>query len=257
MRYFIEHSYNGTGYVGWQIQNNGNTVQQELESKLRILLKSDIKLTGSSRTDTGVHAKQQFAHFDTEAPIPNVSDVVFRLNGMLPYDIAVRNIIPVDESAHSRFDATHRRYCYKMARQKDPFLQKQAYYFRRELNMERMNQAAQRLIGRRDFESFSKIHTDVNNFYCEISSAYWTAVSDDLWEFHIVSNRFLRGMVRALVGTLIEVGEGKRSVEDFEELILARDRKKAGPQAPPHGLYLMEVGYKPSLYTFAQNYKSE
>jgi tRNA pseudouridine38-40 synthase len=247
MRYFIEHAYNGTAYCGWQIQNNGLTVQQMLEEKLSVVLRTPIKLIGSSRTDTGVHAVQQYAHFDIDRLLEDSEGLVYRLNGMLPFDIAVRRLVPVADTAHSRFDATHRRYCYRIAREKSPFLQNQAYLFRKQIDRERMNEAAAMLIGTHDFESFSKIHTDVKNFFCDISFAYWEADEPDLWQFHIQSNRFLRGMVRALVGTLLEVGEGKRSLTDFERLIQLRDRKKAGPQAPPHGLYLMEVGYEPSL----------
>lgn len=257
MRYFVEHSYNGTAYCGWQIQNNGVTIQQLLEEKLGVLLKKEIKVVGSSRTDTGVHSMQQYAHFELDQPIADPEELTFRLNAILPFDIAVKKISLVSDSTHSRFDAVHRRYCYKMNRRKNPFLVKQAYYFRKDLDLDRMNEAAALLVGRQDFESFSKIHTDVNHFFCEISFAYWEAVDGDLWQFHIQANRFLRGMVRALVGTLLEVGEGKRSVADFEQLIAARDRKKAGPQAPPHGLYLMEVGYAPEIFSVDQRQKSE
>ncbi len=257
MRYFIEHSYNGGAYCGWQIQNNGITVQQVLEEKLSVLLREPIRLVGSSRTDTGVHACRQYAHFDTAAMLRDTADLVFRLNGMLPFDMAVGRILPVAADVHSRFDAVYRRYCYKMVRRKDPFLQGQAYYFRKELDMEKMNEAARLLLQYRDFESFSKIHTDVNHFECDIMEAYWEAREAYLWQFHIKANRFLRGMVRALVGTLLEVGEGKRTVASFEALILARDRKMAGPQAPPHGLYLVEVGYEPETLAFQPAYSSE
>jgi len=253
MRYFIEHAYDGTAYKGWQIQHNGITVQQVLQDKLAILLKQKIRLIGSSRTDTGVHALQQFAHFDLDFPIPDPERLTFQLNAILPHDIAVAGIYPVEEQTHSRFAATHRRYCYKLARKKNPFLFNKAYYYHRPLDLERMNEAAALLFQHLDFESFSKIHTDVNNFNCTITLAEWVVVDDKLWEFHVQSNRFLRGMVRALVGTFLEVGEGKRSVEAFEDLILARDRKKAGPQAPPHGLYLVEVGYPTEIF----RYKSE
>ncbi len=250
MRYFIEHSYHGKAYCGWQIQNNGITVQQVLEEKLAILLREQVKLVGSSRTDAGVHACQQYAHFDVEGELNDPADLAFRLNGMLPYDIAVGRIMPVSPDVHSRFDAVYRRYCYKMVRRKDPFLQGQAYYFRKELDMKKMNEATALLLQYRDFESFSKIHTDVNHFECDIMEARWEAEGQYLREFHIKANRFLRGMVRALVGTLLEVGEGKRTVASFEELILARNRKMAGPQAPPHGLYLMEVGYEPETLSY-------
>lgn len=243
MRYFIEHAYNGTAYCGWQIQDNGITVQQVLEEKLSILLREPIRLTGSSRTDTGVHARQQFAHFDVEGTIANPEDLAFRLNGMLPFDIAVERVIPVNANFHSRFDATHRRYCYRITRRKDPFSQYGAYYYRKPVDLSRMNEAAALLLRHRDFESFSKIHTDVNHFECTITEACWENEDPRVLQFHVKSNRFLRGMVRALVGTLLQVGEGKRSVADFEALILAKDRKMAGPQAPPHGLYLVEVGY--------------
>lgn len=257
MRYFIEHSYNGTAYCGWQIQDNGITVQQVLEEKLRIFLKQEIKLIGSSRTDAGVHAYRQFAHFDSETVIEDPQQLAFRLNAVLPFDIAVERVIPVPDTVHSRFDAVYRRYCYRIVRQKNPFLQKQAYYYRRELDMGKMNEAAALLLKYNDFESFSKIHTDVNHFECRVTGAYWEVSAEGLWLFHIKSNRFLRGMVRALVGTLLEIGEGKRTVASFEELILARNRKMAGPQAPPHGLYLVEVGYPPGMLTTGTGHKSE
>lgn len=247
MRYFIEHSYDGTAYFGWQIQNNDITIQQVLEEKLSILLKSSVKLIGSSRTDTGVHACQQFAHFDLETPIADPEKLAFQLNAILPYDIAVERVFPVADHIHSRFEATHRRYCYKLHQKKNPFLLNKSYYFRRPLDLDRMNEAASLLLKFTDFESFSKVHTDVKTFNCTITTACWNVTGEGMMEFHVRSNRFLRGMVRALVGTLLEVGEGKRSVADFEELILAKDRKKAGPQAPPHGLYLMEVGYPPEI----------
>ncbi len=257
MRYLIEHSYDGSHYCGWQIQQNALTVQQVLEEKISRLVRYPVRLTGSSRTDTGVHAEQQFAHLDLEQSLVNPAQTVYQLNAMLPPDIAVRRLIPVAADFHSRFAATHRRYQYRISRCKNPFRFKRTYLFRTELAIDRMNEAAQLLLQYSDFESFSKIHTDVKTFLCTITEARWEQ-EGDLLVFTIQSNRFLRGMVRALVGTLLEVGSGKRSVADFEQLILAKDRKLAGPQAPAQGLFLTEVGYDADFSTsYGSVYKSE
>ncbi|TDE18254.1 tRNA pseudouridine(38-40) synthase TruA [Dyadobacter psychrotolerans] len=245
MRYFIELSYKGTAYNGWQKQNNSLGVQQVLEEAMSKILRKPLELTGSSRTDTGVHAEQQFAHFDFDE-IQDTEKLVYNINGMIPRDVAVQRIFSVPEDTNSRFAATHRRYQYRISKIKNPFLMNQVYVLRADLDLEKMNQAAALLLQYFDFESFSKIHTSVNNFRCSISQAEWS-VEDDLLIFSIQSNRFLRGMVRALVGTLLEVGKGKRTVADFEEVIKSRDRKKAGAQAPAEGLFLVEVGYPAEL----------
>lgn len=242
MRYFIELSYKGTDFIGWQRQVKGRSVQQTLEEALATILRQPIEIVGSSRTDTGVHAEQQFAHVDLQQLITNPDKLVYRLNSILPFDLAVRNIFLVDDDVHARFDATHRRYEYRISHHKNPFLINQVYQFRPDIDLKAMNAAAALLVQFDDFESFSKVHTDVKTFLCTISIAEWQQHEGTL-VFRIQANRFLRGMVRALVGTLLDVGTGKKSVADFETIILAKNRKYAGAQAPAHGLFLVEVGY--------------
>jgi tRNA pseudouridine38-40 synthase len=246
MRYFIEFSYRGTAYNGWQKQNNALGIQEVLETALAKVLRMPIELTGSSRTDTGVHAEQQFAHFDLPEAVDNTDLLVYKLNALIPRDIAVRRLIPVGDDVHSRFAATHRKYEYRITYQKNPFLTDLACQLRGNLNVALMNEAAALLLIHNDFESFSKIHTQVNNFRCNITEARWVE-SGDMLVFHVKANRFLRGMVRALVGTMLEVGRGKIAVEDFEQIILSRNRKNAGAQAPAEGLFLVEVGYPETL----------
>ncbi len=243
MRYFIEVSYKGTHYHGWQRQPNGITVQEELERALGILLRSPIEIIGSSRTDAGVHAEQQFAHFDTESPILTLERVTLGINSLLPKDIAVPRIIPVRADVHSRFAATHRCYEYRIIFQKNAFLSELAHIFRPALDIQKMNEAAGLLLQYTDFECFSKIHTDVKTFLCTIEYAYWQETRNGL-TFYIKANRFLRGMVRAIVGTLLEVGQGKKTYTDFEQLIISKNRKNAAAQAPASGLFLVEVGYE-------------
>lgn len=242
MRYFIELAYKGTNFIGWQRQVKGRSVQQTLEEALATILRQPVDVVGSSRTDAGVHASQQFAHFDLEKIIPDPDKIVYRLNSLLPPDLAVRTIFPVADDVHARFAATHRRYEYRIIRQKNPFLTNEAHIFRPDLDIEAMNTAAAFLLRHKDFESFSKVHTDVKTFLCDITQAKWQHKNEVL-TFIVQSNRFLRGMVRGLVGTLLEVGTGKRSVPDFEKIILAKNRQAAGPQAPAQGLFLVEVGY--------------
>jgi len=246
MRYFIELSYNGTHFIGWQRQRQGRSVQQTLEEALATILRQPVEMVGSSRTDAGVHASQQYAHIDLEAAITDSEKLVYRLNSLLPADLAVRRIVPVADSVHARFEANHRRYEYRIIRHKNPFLPQQAYLYKPDLDVERMNTAAALLLRYEDFESFSKVHTDVKTFHCTICRAEWEQ-RGDLLVFTVQANRFLRGMVRALVGTLLEVGLGKKTVADFERIILAKDRKLAGAQAPAQGLFLVEVGYPEGL----------
>lgn len=242
MRYFIEFSYKGTNYSGWQKQNNAISVQQKLDEALTLILRETIETVGSSRTDTGVHAEQQYAHFDIERPVKDCALLTYRLNSLLPFDIAVHRVFHVEDTAHSRFDASYRRYEYRIVRQKNPFLFGESHIFHKPLDIPLMNAAALLLLEYKNFESFSKIHTQVNNFLCEITEAEWFE-KDGILIFSVKSNRFLRGMVRALVGTLLEVGTGKKTIADFEKIIQAQDRSKAGAQAPAEGLFLVEVGY--------------
>jgi tRNA pseudouridine38-40 synthase len=252
MRYFLEVNYKGTKFHGWQKQPNAPSIQEELEKAVGVLLREPVEIIGSSRTDTGVHAEQQFAHFDRFAELPEPHRFLHGVNSILPRDIAVKQLIPVREEVHSRFAATHRCYEYRILRQKDPFQTELAYMFRPELAVETMNKAAQLLLQYDDFECFSKIHTDVKTFICRIQYAYWEETSLGL-NFHIKANRFLRGMVRAIVGTLLEVGRGRMSVARFEEIIQSKNRKNAAAQAPAEGLFLTEVGYLWEEITIATN----
>lgn len=244
MRYFIECSYRGTNYSGWQIQENANTVQAEIEKYLTILLKNPISIMGSSRTDAGVHAIHQVAHFDIENESLNPENLVHRLNKILPFDITIKLIYSVKEDHHCRFKATSRKYEYHISSLKNSFKKGLYYEFNHDLDIRLMNEACQKLFQYFDFECFSKIKTDVNTFNCIIMEAHWENRENDMLVFHIKANRFLRGMVRAIVGTLLEVGAGKLSVEDFEQIIISKNRKKAGRAVPAEGLFLMEVNYK-------------
>ncbi len=243
MRYFIECAYRGTKYCGWQIQINANTVQAELEKALSILLKTKIDITGSSRTDTGVHAMQQMAHFEVSDEILDTVNLVYRMNRILPHDISVSKIFKVAEDYHARFEATSRKYEYRISRNKNPFQKGLVYEFKGDLNVNLMNQACQIFFKHIDYQCFSKINTDVFTFNCTIEEARWEEYPDGTLVFYIKANRFLRGMVRAIVGTLLEIGSGRLSVDDFEQIILSKNRKKAGRAVPAEGLFLMEVNY--------------
>lgn len=246
MRFFLNVSYNGAAYHGWQRQANAHTVQEEIENGLSKILGAETAITGSGRTDTGVHAKMQIVHFDTDREMDS-AQIQYKLNSILPDDISVNHCRPVQPEAHARFDAQERGYHYFINAKKNPFLVGQSYYFSHTLNVELMNEAAEKLLGKQDFESFSRVKTEVNNFICEIFTARWYWENDQLI-FNVRANRFLRGMVRALVGTLLEVGRGKLTVEEFVSIIAAKDRTKAGRAVPPHGLYLSEVNYSEEIY---------
>jgi len=245
MRYFFEISYNGTHYHGWQNQKNAIGVQQVVEEALSKLMREEISIVGSGRTDAGVHCVQQFFHSDIETDFKPV-DLTHRLNAFLPKDIAIRKIFPVTMNAHARYDAIERSYQYKITREKDPLLVGYAHYFFRDLDVPTMERAASLLMGEHDFECFSKVKTDVNHFICDIKQASWNQKGNVL-VFTITANRFLRGMVRAIVGTLLDVGTGKLSLKQFQEILKSRDRKKAGMNAPPEGLYLTQVKYPKSI----------
>lgn len=242
MRFFIQLSYNGTNYHGWQIQPNATSVQETLTKALSVVLnKKDIEIMGAGRTDSGVHASQMFAHFDYENEIDSQT-IVHKLNSFLPKDIAVSNIILVDENAHARFDATQRTYEYKINSSKNVFLDELSWYYNKELNVNAMNESAELLLKFIDFQCFSKVHTDVNTFNCSITEAFWKTENDQLI-FTISADRFLRNMVRSIVGTLVYVGLGKISKADFQTIIESKDRKKAGFSVPAHGLYLTKIKY--------------
>ena len=247
MRYFIEHSYKGTAYHGWQKQLNGISVQEILEKALEQILREKIEITGSSRTDKGVHATKQFAHFDSNFELKNLGNLAHRLNAILPKDIAIQKIFEVSGEAHARFDAVFRKYIYRIVPEKNPFWQDFAYCFRANFDFEKMNEAGKILTQYTDYQAFSKVHTQVNNFECQIEYAFWEQ-KDGMILFHIKANRFLRGMVRTIVGTMIEVGLNRISLEEFEQIILSKDRRKAGRAVPAAGLTLVEVGYDKLIF---------
>lgn len=246
MRYFFEVSYKGTNYNGWQSQPNALGVQEVIEKALALVLQEEISIIGSGRTDTGVHCRQQYFHVDINKQFKK-NWLLHRLNSYLPKDIALKAILPVKEDAHARFDAIKRSYEYQITRSKDPFKVESAFFYVKSLDVPTMNAAASLLLGKQDFESFSKIKTEVNNFICDITEARWEEKNSELI-FHISANRFLRGMVRAIVGTLLDIGKGKTSVEEFKSIIEAKDRQKAGSAAAPQGLFLTEVVYPKEIF---------
>lgn len=247
MKYFIQFSYNGTAYHGWQKQPNAITVQQVLQEAFATLLRNPVILMGAGRTDTGVHAKQMFAHFDM-LEIKNTKDLVFKLNSILPVDIAVQKVFKVNSTSHARFDALSRTYEYLVSQEKNPFYANASHYVKQSLDIDRMNEAAALLLDHNDFECFSKSNTDVYTYLCDIIEARWTEV-DGLLIFNITADRFLRNMVRAIVGTLLDVGKGKSSVDRVKEIINSKNRCEAGASVPAKGLYLTKVIYPDSITT--------
>ncbi|ETN94951.1 tRNA pseudouridine(38-40) synthase TruA [Zhouia amylolytica] len=245
MRYFLEFSYNGKNYHGWQIQPNGITVQEMLEKALSTLLRKEIKVIGAGRTDTGVHAKQMYAHFDVDESL-DVLVLQKKLNSFLPADIAVHDLFLVDDEAHTRFDAIERTYEYWITARKNPFLTYAAYYLKYDLDVEAMNDAAKLLFEFKDFQCFSKSNTDVKTYFCDVKEAYWKYDGEKL-VFTVTADRFLRNMVRAIVGTLLDVGKGKISKDDVKKIIESKNRSKAGVSVPAHGLYLVKVKYPSSI----------
>lgn len=246
-RYFIFLQYKGTAYHGWQKQPNATSVQQVLEEKLSILLKKKIETIGAGRTDTGVHAREFAAHFDLEFPLADSSHFLFKINSLLPYDISVYDIREVTKQANARFDAVSRTYEYHLTTVKDPFLKEYAWFYPWDLDINRMNEASARLFHYIDFTSFSKLHTDVKTNNCRIIFANWIRNNNQI-VFTITADRFLRNMVRAIVGTLIEVGKYKISIDDFCHIIEMKNRCSAGTSVPPHGLYLTKIEYPLSIF---------
>lgn len=241
-RYFIEVSYRGTHFSGFQVQNNAVTIQSEVEKALHILFKEAFSLTGSSRTDSGVHALQNYFHFDTLNEAVVQERKIYNLNAILPPDIVVKRIFQVADTAHSRFDAVRREYLYHIYSNKDPFLNDRAYYFPYSVNVDALNEAAAELLKHSDFTSFSKRNTQVNNFICKLSISKWS-IQDNRLIYHVAGNRFLRGMVKGLVGTMLLVGTGKMSIGDFKQVILSCDCSNADFSVPSHGLFLQKVVY--------------
>ncbi len=250
VRYFIDIAYDGSSYHGWQRQPQSITVQEQLENALTTLLRTPVAVTGAGRTDAGVHATQLIAHFDLERglSLEERDHLIFRLNRFLPPAIAINDLYEVTESAHARFDAVSRSYIYKLHQKKNPFLTNQSFFFEREIDLELMNEAAKLLLGRQDFKCFSRSNTDVKTYLCDIKEAVWKRQNERLF-FYVTADRFLRNMVRAIVGTLLEIGQGKMSLQDFKTVLASKDRSEAGASAPAHGLYLTAVRYPKEIYT--------
>lgn len=246
-RYFIYLAYDGTNYHGWQIQPNGDSVQERLMQALATLLRHPVEVTGAGRTDAGVHARLMVAHFDNPTPLDS-HFLADKLNRLLPPDIAVFRIRAVRPDAHARFDATSRRYEYFITTAKSPFNRGYRCRLFNKPDYERMNEAAQTLFDYTDFTSFSKLHTDVKTNNCRIMHALWTQVDADTWVFTIQADRFLRNMVRAVVGTLLEVGRGRLTVEGFRQVIEQKNRCVAGTSVPGNALFLVDVTYPEELF---------
>lgn len=242
MRYFIWFSYDGTQYHGWQIQPNGVTVQSELQRCLSLLLREDISVTGAGRTDTGVHARQMAAHFDTEVAF-DAAEIVHKLNGLLHQDIGVDRIEPVSQEMHARFSATSRTYHYYIHTRKNPFLRHYSLELHYQLDFALMNEAGRILTEYEDFGAFCKAGSDVKTTLCRVTHAQWHQTAPDAWYFEITANRFLRNMVRAVVGTLMEVGRGRMSLDDFRQVIEGKQRTQAGESMPAKALFLERVEY--------------
>lgn len=246
MRYFFEITYQGGNYNGWQSQHNATGVQTIVENVLSKMFSEPVPITASGRTDTGVHCEQQYFHADLSKSFDTVQ-LIQRLNSFLPRDIAIRSIRQVRPDASARYDAIERTYRYQITRVKNPFLVGLSWHYFKEVDLENMNKAAALLIGEHDFECFSKVKTDVNHFICEVKKAAWSEKGNELI-FRISANRFLRGMVRAVVGTLLDVGTQKISQKEFAAILSSRDRKRAGANVPAQGLYLERVKYPSRIF---------
>ena len=248
MRYFLRFAYDGTAFHGSQRQPNGVTVQETMEQALAMIFREPIPLTFAGRTDAGVHAREMYAHFDIGCQLPDAGHICFRLNGILPDSIAIFDIFPVTDDAHARFSAVRRTYEYHIVDHKDPFLCQQATRVRPGLDFDAMNEAAQLLIGKQDFASFCRTNTDVKTTICDLTRAEWRELGNGHAVFTIAADRFLRNMVRAVVGTLFEVGRGKMTKEQFAEVITQHNRCAAGDSAPAEGLFLVQIDYPQELF---------
>ncbi|NER17891.1 tRNA pseudouridine(38-40) synthase TruA [Spongiivirga citrea] len=245
MRYFLELAYNGKNYHGWQLQPNAITVQEVIEKALSTLLREAIKVVGCGRTDTGVHAKQYFLHFDLESPIDELS-LIRKLNSFLPHDVAIYNLFQVKDDAHARFHATSRTYEYWITLNKNPFLSDTAYQINRVLDVDLLNKASAILLEHTDFKCFSRSNTDVKTYNCKITQASWQK-RDNMLIFTITADRFLRNMVRAIVGTLLPIGLVEKDVSSLVSVIESRDRQQAGASVPGHALYLSKIEYPETI----------
>ncbi|MEG1934584.1 MAG: tRNA pseudouridine(38-40) synthase TruA [Rikenellaceae bacterium] len=242
-RYFLELSYDGSEYNGWQSQPNGITIQETIEKSISKVLHNDIKIVGCGRTDTGVHASYYVAHFETDKQVKvEHPDFLYHLNCTLPRDIAIQNIKKVESDMHARFSATEREYKYYISTVKSAFRNKHAYQYFTPLDIEQMNEAAKLLIGINDFTSFAKLHSSNSTDICHVMKAQWHKDGNTL-VFTISANRFLRNMVRSITGTLIDVGRGKLSIQDFKHILELRDNRKASSSAPANGLFLTKITY--------------
>lgn len=254
-RYFIEVAYKGTNYSGFQIQENANSIQAEVEKAMNIFFKFPsfsgeklgVRLTGSSRTDAGVHALQNFFHFDVDEDLNFKNDFKYNLNALLPLDIAIKKICKVTDDAHCRFDALSREYKYFIYQKKNPFLQDTAYYYPYQISIDKLNEAAAIIIKYDNFISFSKTNTQVKNFICSIKKSEWNLENEQII-YTVVANRFLRGMVKALVGTMLQVGRGKMTIKKFKELIQNKSSSQADFSPPSHGLFLMSVSFNDDTF---------
>lgn len=236
-------AYRGANFHGWQSQPNAVSVQSTIEDALTTIMRTPIKITGAGRTDTGVNARMMIAHFDVEQPLPSPDGLVKALNSLVGKDIAIYSISPVHDDAHARFDATSRTYHYYIHTDKSPFLYPLSWQAPANLNFELMNKAAEILLGIDDFTSFAKLHTDVKTNICKVTYAKWEQISENQWMFVITADRFLRNMVRAVVGTLVDVGRGKITIQQFADIISAKDRCAAGTSMPAQALFLWNVTY--------------
>lgn len=243
MRFFITLSYDGTRYHGWQVQPNGPSVQEKLQWALSTILRQDIQVTGAGRTDAGVHARMMVAHFDVETMVYELQNLTYKLNRLLPQDIAIQKMEPVSDEMHARFSATSRTYHYYIHTVKDPFLRAYSCELHYPLDFQLMNEAAAILMTYEDFGAFCKAHADVKTTLCHITAAQWHQTSPSSWYFEITANRFLRNMVRAVVGTLIDVGRGRLSLDDFRKVVEGKRRTEAGESMPANALFLEEVKY--------------
>ncbi len=243
MRYFLELSYNGSNYCGWQRQSDAPSVQQTLEEALSLFLRRDIEVIGAGRTDTGVHAAYYVAHFDADTELTDGKDLVYHLNSMLPGDIALKSVTPVADDAHARFDALEREYTYYILQYKDPFRRNTAWQYFVPLDVDAMNAAAGWLLQYDDFTSFAKLNSNNKTNICRVSSAHWRRGDKGELVFTIRADRFLRNMVRAIVGTLVDVGRGKITPDDFRRIIEARDLSLSSGGAPAQGLFLTDIKY--------------
>ena len=242
MRYFITLAYDGTNFHGWQIQPNGNSVQEELQKALTTLLRQPTPVVGAGRTDAGVHARKMVAHFDSDVAI-DCQQLAYRLNRMVPRSMAVYDVREVGDDMHARFSATKRTYHYYVHTRKDPFLRHYSCELHFDLDFERMNKAAAILMEYSDFGAFCKSHSDVKTTICRVMAAEWHQTSNTEWYFEISADRFLRNMVRAVVGTLVDVGRGRLTLDEFRNVIEGRKRTAAGESMPANALFLEEVEY--------------